>query len=548
LPSELVEEQEEDEAIYEKARIVDIARPPKMPANLLAQLNNMKKHESDDSDGITTGTSHPSLETDPQTPADDKPVPVGKTGPPNVDGATLPGFGSNAPPAPPPPGGLPGFGSNVPPPPPMPNGIIPPAPPLPGGKRPGGYLSRKTAPATATPIPLGVARPSKKLKAIHWDKVDDPEVTMWSRGQTLDQREEQYRELSRRGVLDEIERLFLAKEAKKIGMSAKKSDKKSIISSDLSKTWQISLAKFSSTSVEDIVTRILHCDGEIMDNSVVMDFLQRDDLCNIPENVAKLMAPYAKDWTVRNAVAAPRDQDPADLTREDQLYLFTAFELHHYWKARMRALSLTKSYEPDYDEITSRIREIIAVSNALRESVTFLNVLSFILLVGNFMNDPTKQAAGFKISSLTRLSMVKDLTNETTLLDLVERSVRNKWSEWESFADDISGVAVARKINVDMLITDAKKYVSNVKNVQASLDAGNLSDPKKFHPEDRVSLVAQRCMRDARRRAEQLELYLEEMTTTFNDAMTFFGEDPTDENGRRNFFTSFAEFLGEWKV
>jgi cytokinesis protein len=188
------------------------------------------------------------------------------------------------------------------------------------------------------------------------------------------------------------------------------------------------------------------------------------------------------------------------------------------------------------------------VSNALRESVTFLNVLSFILLVGNFMNDPTKQAAGFKISSLTRLSMVKDLTNETTLLDLVERSVRNKWSEWESFADDISGVGLARKINVDSLIADAKQYVANVRNVQSSLDSGNLSDPKKFHPEDRVSLVAQRCMRDARRRAEQLGLYLEEMTTTFNDAMTFFGEDPTDENGRRNFFASFAEFLGEWKV
>jgi cytokinesis protein len=143
---------------------------------------------------------------------------------------------------------------------------------------------------------------------------------------------------------------------------------------------------------------------------------------------------------------------------------------------------------------------------------------------------------------------VKDLTNETTLLDLVERSVRNKWSEWESFVDDIAGVVLARKINVDMLINDAKQYVANVRNVQSSLDSGNLSDPKKFHPEDRVSLVTQRCMKDARRRAEQLGLYLEEMTATFNDAMTFFGEDPTDENGRRNFFASFAEFLGEWKV
>jgi cytokinesis protein len=164
------------------------------------------------------------------------------------------------------------------------------------------------------------------------------------------------------------------------------------------------------------------------------------------------------------------------------------------------------------------------------------------------MNDPNKQATGFKISSLARLNMVKDNTNETTFADFVERAVRERFPEWEDFVHEIDGVLTTQKLNVDALITDAKKYIDIVKNVQASLDAGSLSDSSKFHPEDRVSQVVQRSMKEARRKAEQLSLYLEEMQGSYKDIMTFFGEDPLDENARRGFFKQFADFVGEWKV
>lgn len=394
-----------------------------------------------------------------------------------------------------------------------------------------------------------MARPKKKLKALHWEKVDTPQVTIWgTQGQTLEEREERYRELSRKGILDEVEKLFLAKEIKTIGKASAKSDKKQIISSDLRKNWQISLAKFSQKEVQNIVQMVIHCEKDILDNPVVMEFFRRNDLCDIPENVSKLMAPYSKDWTGPNAVRTARESDPDELTREDQLYLYTAFELHHYWKARMRALSLTRSFEVEYDEISAKLKEVVSVANSLRDSVSLLNVLGFILLLGNFMNDANKQASGFKISSLTRLGMVKDATNEGTLGDFVERQIRLKWSEWENFVDDISGVLTARKLNIDQLVQDAKKYIDNINNVQASLDNGSLSDTTKFHPEDRVSVVVQRSMKEARRKAEQLKLILEEAQSNFEEIMRFFGEDAGDENARRNFFGQFAEFVSEWKV
>jgi cytokinesis protein len=310
---------------------------------------------------------------------------------------------------------------------------------------------------------------------------------------------------------------------------------------------EISFSKFSQYSVEKIVQVIIHCDKDVLDNIVVMDFLQKDDLCNIPDNASKLLAPYSIDWTGPQANKETREQDPNELTRQDQIFLYTAFELHHYWKSRMRALALTRSFEADYDEISEKMRQVVSVSESLRDSVSLMNVLGLILDIGNYMNDANKQARGFKLSSLARLGMVKDDKNQSSLADLVERIVRNQYPEWEVFATDIENVIGAQKINVDQLQTDAKKYIDNIRNVQMSLDSGNLSDPKKFHPQDRVAQIVQRCMKEARRKAEQMELYLEEMMRTYKDIMVFYGEDPTDDNAKREFFAKLALFLQEWK-
>lgn len=415
-------------------------------------------------------------------------------------------------------------------------------------KRPG-FLPKGSfngAPSMALPGP----RPKKKMKALHWDKVDSPQTTVWAtHGLTAEEKEEKYQELSKKGVLDEVEKLFLAKEIKLLGKKgSKKDEKKQVISRDLMHTFQISMAKFSSYSVEEVVQMIIHCDTKILDDNVVMEFLQKPDLCDIPDNTAKLMAPYSKDWTGPNAGESKREQDPNELTREDQIYLYTAYELHFYWKSRMRALALTRTYETEYDEISNKLLEISRVADSLRSSSSLISVLGLILDIGNFMNDANKQANGFKLSTLSRLGMLKDDKNESTFADVVERIVRNQYPGWEGFTDEISGVVTAQKINVEQLQTDAKKYIDNIKNVQMSLDAGNLSDPSKFHPEDKVSIVVQRSMKEARRKAEQLQVFLEDMQKSYDDIMAFYGEDPTDDSSRRDFFAKLANFVQEWKV
>ncbi|KAK5122867.1 hypothetical protein LTR85_003782 [Meristemomyces frigidus] len=611
---------EDGDVVFEKPRLVQMVRP-KVPSGLAAAQQGMLAElasrtpraaaadgssDDDDGDGVTTGPSHPSLESEsPKTPTSDAghlpaakenagfngappppppPMPGFDGGPPPPP-PPMPGFGNGAPPPPPPPmpglgtgapppPPMPGFGTSAPPPPPMPgfNGSAPPppppppgigmsggpppppppgAPPLPGA-RIGGYLPQPMFGGASTPIGPVAPRPKKKLKALHWEKVDSPEITMWaSHTPTGEQREEKYHELSKKGILDEIEKLFMAKEIKQIGKTGGggkgKSEKKQIISRDLMHTMQISLAKFSTMDAEEIVRKIIHCDLEILDNANVMDFLQAEHLCTLPDNVAKGMAPYSKDWTGPDALKTEREQDPSELTREDQIYLYTAYELHHYWKARMRALVLTRTFEPEYDEISAKLKQVVDVSESLRDSVKLMPVFGLILDIGNYMNDSNKQAVGFKLSSLARLGMVKDGNNESTLMDYVERVVRKQYPQYEGFTDDIAGVLTTQKINIEQLQSDARKYIDNIGNVQASLDAGNLSDSKRFHPEDRVSQVVQRSMKEARRKAEQMQLYLGEMARVYDDILTFFGDDCRDDNARREFFGKLANFVNEYK-
>ena len=110
---------------------------------------------------------------------------------------------------------------------------------MPGAMPSGNFLPDKPSYNAAPTVGLPVARPKKKLKALHWEKVDTPETSHWAaHAPSAEEREEKYIELSKKGILDEVEKLFMAKEAKKIGGGkAKKDDKKQIISADLRKAY-----------------------------------------------------------------------------------------------------------------------------------------------------------------------------------------------------------------------------------------------------------------------------------------------------------------------
>ncbi len=248
----LLEEGEDDEGtIYEKPRVIEMRRPKQAPGYLEEMNSKVKRYDAsddEDGDGVTTGPSHPSIESDsPRTPSDEgAPKAEGFNGPPPPPPPPMPGQtpGFNGPPPPPPPPPPPGSLGGPPPPPPPPpmpgSASMPPPPPPMPGKMSGNFLASQPTYNAVPTLGLPVARPKKKLKALHWEKVDTPMTTHWAaHAPTAAEKEEKYAELSRKGVLDEVEKLFMAKEIKQLGKgTSKKTDKKQIISSDLMRTFR----------------------------------------------------------------------------------------------------------------------------------------------------------------------------------------------------------------------------------------------------------------------------------------------------------------------
>lgn len=453
----IVEESDEDEVVeYAKPIMVDVGRRPRaskghhlprgkmntqQATGLLGELaarvpvidpdevDEKEKEGSDAGDGVTTGRSHSSMESDsPKTPVDlDAPrgdikfdgppppappplpanlgfsngappppppplpnlgnAPSGFGGPPPPPPPPMPGFAGPPPPPPPP---MPGFGgAPPPPPPPMPGfggGPPPPPPPPPPGFKLGG----PAAPGMPPPPPMmpgafpptgGLAgsfytgiRPKKKLKPMHLEKLDGVEYTLWAN--RLD-KDAMFDELSKKGILDEMERLFVFKETRMLKRGQGTGEKKKeFLDSGIVKGFQIALSKYAGLPVDQLVKKVFCCDKDMLDNSAIMDFLQKDELCNISDNLSKNLAPYSTDWTETDAEKQKRDADPSELRREDQIYLETAYNLHHYWKSRIRALALTRTLDPDYTELQGKLHQVVKVSDMVRESKAFHGVLN----------------------------------------------------------------------------------------------------------------------------------------------------------------------------
>ena len=193
------------------------------------------------------------------------------------------------------------------------------------------------------------------------------------------------------------------------------------------------------------------------------------------------------------------------------------------------------------------MRKIDTACEKIRDSKHLKDILEIILAVGNYMNDSNKQANGFKLGSLQRLAFTKDEKNTMTFLHYVEKIVRTSFPHLEEFCDDLKDAIEVSKLNIDQLKSDCEEFMQMVKNVQTSVDIGNLSDSSKFHPQDKILETILPVLPEARRKREYLNDQLITTTTQFNKLMKYFGEDPSDATASSTFFSKFASFVFEFQ-
>lgn len=392
---------------------------------------------------------------------------------------------------------------------------------------------------------LQFVRPKAKLKQMHWSKIEDIDNTFWSSvsaNRVIEQ-------LQEKGVLSKVEKAFVAKESaikKKLAFVAK-NDKgnapESILPRELAQQFGINLHMFNNMSVSRLHQKILQCAPEILESSSVLEFFNSEALYEIPDTLQRKFMPYSEDFSRPGSKPLlPLDE----LQRVDQIFL-NIFNMRGYWKSRSRALLVTQTYRKDFTDLVDKLMLIDKAIESIRSSESLQHILEIIRTVGNFMNDTSKQALGFKLDTLQRLKFMKDDTNTLTFLHHVEKIIRNNFADYGTFVDDLNVLHHLHNIVIEQVEADCEEYQRSISNVWMSIEKGNLSNNEQFHPEDKILEVVMKPLESARTKGKLLEDHVKRTSAAHSELMRFFGEKETDSNSRNLFFTKFTAFVSEYK-
>lgn len=386
-------------------------------------------------------------------------------------------------------------------------------------------------------------RPKTKLKQMHWDKITNINKTFW----TDIEHEELSDKLLAKGVLGEVEKAFVAKSSviklKKSLQTSEDTSTLSFLPRDLAQQFGINLHMFANLPVDKLILKILHCHSDILENISVLEFFNNDSLNEISDSLMRNFFPYSTDFT--NPNRKPK-KSPEELDRPDRIYL-EIFNMRAYWKSRSRALLLTQTYQKDYVDLVQKLQVIDEANTSLKASSSLKYVLGIIRSVGNFMNDSSKQAMGFKLDTLQRLKFMKDETNTMTFLHYVEKVIRNEFPEFGSFVDELSALNHLSNIAIEQLENDCHEFGRVIDNVSSSIEKGNLSDSSSFHPEDRIVAKVTGPLENAKIKNGLLQSHLKKTVEDHNTLMEYFGENHHDAQSRNLFFSKFSSFVTEFK-
>ncbi|KAI8072909.1 formin homology 2 domain-containing protein [Gongronella butleri] len=481
------------------------------------------------------------------------PPPPGGAGIPPPPPPPPPPGGAGIPPPPPPP--PPPGGARVPPTPPPPPGgpgVPPPPPPPPGG--PGAPPPPPPPPGAGGPrlptAPLGPVRkelrhyPEIKLKNLQWQKMDarNVEKTVW-KAQVVDESALED-SLDDKGVFASIQELFPAKTntfferrlAKKV---EDKKDAVHFLTKDKAKSISIAVlprANKHADSFEQVKREIMAVNDDLCTDTFLSNLIafvpdKKDDI--------KLMEKYLKSY--------PENID--ELAEPDQ---FTIIMMSMYrYEQRLQFMLFRVQFWERYDQLTKNMTIVLDVSDALKKSTHFQELLCIILILGNYMNGSSLQggAFGMRIASINKLIDTRaSNTSSMTLLHVLTGVVRRDYPHILGFLDDLEDAPQAARIMAS-LNDMVQQYTDMRQNLkQLALELGTQWQPEDVVLEkgDRFAKVMTELQENAQQRFESLETLYLNMDATWKEVMVFYGENPKVMRPD-DFFGTIAQFVRSWK-
>ncbi|CEG81054.1 hypothetical protein RMATCC62417_15298 [Rhizopus microsporus] len=377
------------------------------------------------------------------------------------------------PPPPPPPSGAP---PPPPPPPPPPNsGLarsnIPAPPPLPP------TLGQARLPSARVPEPPAVVPPRKelrhypniKLKNLQWQKIDARSTyqTLWNMDSERHAKLED--KLDKGGVFHTIEDLFPAKAntflERKLQSKKTDTENDSIKFLTKEKNRNINIAILPQIkqlgSFKATQQHILAMDDKLCTETFLINLISY-----IPhkEDNLVLMQKYLK----------ASEEECAKLDLPEQ-FTIEMMKIYRY-EVRLKYMLFRVQFWERFDRLKTSLATVLRACDALHDSEALRELLSIILMLGNYMNSSSLQggAFGFKIASINKLIDTKATdSSQLTLLHIVIGVVRTQFPHVLKFTEDIKDVPQAARImsSITDIVQEYTDMRQGLKQLGIELDA-----------------------------------------------------------------------------
>ncbi|XP_058847125.1 uncharacterized protein LOC117412189 isoform X3 [Acipenser ruthenus] len=198
------------------------------------------------------------------------------------------------------------------------------------------------------------------------------------------------------------------------------------------------------------------------------------------------------------------------------------------------------------DDLQPLINQMIKMCTQLRNSKSFVSVLKYLLVVGNYLNENAgkEKAKGFRLSSLTKLTQMRGKERKVTLLHaLVQQIVLHEpdlaifFQELTEF-EDVPGASVkGLTAEVDVLKNELRKIIQHKKVLNKVLNKVNRET--QFYKD--LKTVLQKYEADL----SQLTKKCDEMKKLYSDILVKFGE--PQEQDSQELFGWVCSFISNFK-
>lgn len=140
-------------------------------------------------------------------------------------------------------------------------------------------------------------------------------------------------------------------------------------------------------------------------------------------------------------------------------------------KSRLEVMNFKQNFASMMGKLETDTNVATKACNEIRTSQNFATILQLVLIVGNYLNSSSTSvpAFGFQMSSLSRLSDIKDSSNNLTLLHYLVDIIKRKLHGLLSLAKEMPHIGHASRVDIDNIGKEINQITKSFNGLKSNL-------------------------------------------------------------------------------